>query len=86
MQLRINQADIEIVAGYPTLIYDETLTQERSQLKTDITTYIQTMKAQFITGEKSIETDWDDFIATLKTMKLDRWLQIEQQAYDQMYG
>lgn len=86
MQLRINQAGIEFVPGYPALVYDESVAIERNDLQTDISNYIMTVKAQFITGEKDIETEWDDFLKTLETMNLSRWLEIEQEAYDQMYG
>ena len=55
---------------------------ERSVLMMDIKNYIQTMKAQFIVGEVDIDTGWDSFLTNLKTMQLDRLLEIEQQAYD----
>ena len=86
MQLRINQAEIKLVGGYPALLYPDSIAKERLQLVNDIAAYIQTTKAQFITGEKNIETDWDEFLNTLETMGLPRWLKMEQDAYDQMYS
>ena len=67
---------------YPNIVYSEDETRERSTLVTDINSYIATMKAAFITGEKDIDATWDEFQSTLKTMGLDRLLEIEQQAYD----
>lgn len=40
------------------------------------------MKAQFIIGETDIDSNWDTFINTLNGMRLQRLLEIEQQAYD----
>lgn len=59
--------------------------EERSILVTDVKNYMQTMKAQFITGEKSIENDWDEYLAELERMGLSRLLEITQTAYDRQH-
>ena len=67
---------------FPLLVYTADETAERASLLADIQTYIKTMKAQFIIGETDIDSNWDTFINTLNGMRLQRLLEIEQQAYD----
>lgn len=73
---------VKTCADYPQVTYTEAEKRERSVLLTDIKSYIQTMKAQFIIGEVDIDAGWDTFISTLQTMQLQRLMEIEQQAYD----
>ena len=68
--------------AFPLLVYTADETAERASLLADIQTYIKTMKAQFIIGETDIDSNWDTFINTLNGMRLQRLLEIEQQAYD----
>ncbi|GKX31459.1 sugar ABC transporter substrate-binding protein [Vallitalea longa] len=69
----------------PKLVYTEKEGERVATLKTDITTYIDTAIAQFVTGEVDIDEDWDNYIATLKQMGLDELNKIEQTAYDRMF-
>ena len=52
---------------------------------TDITSYIQLAKSQFIIGELDIDKDWDTYTQTLEQMGLSRLVEIEQAAYDRMF-
>lgn len=56
--------------------------KELASITTDITTFMNESSAQFITGVKNIETDWDAYVETIKSMKIDRALQIKQDALD----
>lgn len=71
---------------FPTLLYSEEVNAERNSLFTDISLYLQTAKAQFITGEVDIEEGWDDYVAMVEQMGLPRLLEIEQEAYDTLTG
>lgn len=73
---------VKTCADYPQVTYTTAEQDERAVLLTDITNYIQTMKAQFIIGETDIETGWDTYLETLNSMGLQRLLEIEQQVYD----
>lgn len=77
---------VEVSYGYPIVIYDADLLDERNSLVTDLTLYTSNMQAQFITGVVDIETGWDEYIATLNKMGLPRLLEIEQQCYDNTYN
>ncbi|MFC5402029.1 extracellular solute-binding protein [Cohnella soli] len=61
---------------------DPAETDEASMLQTNIRTYIDENALQFITGNKSLDKDWDGYVKGLKDLKLDRYLEILQKAYD----
>ena len=54
---------------------------ESNSISSDIETYTQENIAKFITGGKSLD-EFDDFVATLKDLNIDRLIEIEQAAYD----
>jgi putative aldouronate transport system substrate-binding protein len=49
---------------------------------TDINAYIVESTAKFITGEADIDATWDEYVQTLQRMELDRWVAIDQAAYN----
>ncbi|RKP54342.1 extracellular solute-binding protein [Cohnella endophytica] len=55
---------------------------EASMLQTNIRTYIDENALQFITGHKNLEKDWDGYVKGLNDLKLGRYLEILQKAYD----
>ena len=40
------------------------------------------MITQFITGEADIDATWEQYVNTLNQMGLDRWVAIDQAAYN----
>lgn len=78
----LRREDVEVVNEYPAVIYTDEELNERAILYSDITNYLKAAKAEFIVGEKDIESTWDAHIAELNSMGLDRLLEIEQAAYD----
>lgn len=78
----IRADDVTIMDRFPILFYTEEETAERATLVTDITNYLTTAKAQFITGEMDIDASWDSYMETLNAMGLERLLEIDQAAYD----
>ena len=55
---------------------------EYATLWTDIDKYITSMNSAFITGEKDIEAEWDNYLKTLDQMGLQTVIEIYQNAYD----
>ena len=49
----------------------------------DLQTYIDEMKAEFITGKRSFD-QWDEYINTLDKMGVDQYLELSQKAYERM--
>ena len=85
---RINdEGEAEIRFGYPIMVYEEAVVDERTSIWTDLFLLCQTAQAQFITGEKDIENDadWNTFLKDLEKAGLTRLLEIEQEAYDALY-
>ncbi|MCJ8008251.1 extracellular solute-binding protein [Lederbergia wuyishanensis] len=56
--------------------------EEVSLLQININKYINENMVQFITGTKNIDSEWDNYIAGFKKLKVDRYLEIYQKAYD----
>lgn len=78
----IREYEGNVINGYPTLVYTPEEQTEMATLKTDLLNYIKTEKAQFIVGEQDIDANWDEYLAKLDEMGLERLLEIEQAAYD----
>jgi putative aldouronate transport system substrate-binding protein len=59
--------------------------EEYSTITSEIFTYINENFALFVTGEKPI-SEFDAYIDTLKSMKIERMLELYQNAYDKYIG
>ena len=55
---------------------------ENSVISSEVTTYISECFVKFINGSMDIETQWDEYLNTLKSMNVDRLIQIRQNALD----
>ena len=55
--------------------------EEFASLKVDINTYIEEMVVKFVQGTESMD-NYDSFIEKLKSMNVDRMIEINQKAYD----
>ena len=64
-----------------TAVLDEYL-DEYTDLWTDIDLYINECRAKFISGEMSVENDFDTYLETLKSMNIDRVYEIKQITLD----
>ena len=62
--------------------YEPEVVDELSMMKTNIEDYIDQSAVQFITGEKSLETDWDEYVEGFERLGLERYLEIMQEAFD----
>ena len=60
-------------------------TTEATNIYSDIQTLCLESIAKFITGEKSLD-EYDDFVASIKAMNIDGYLEIYQGAYDRAMG
>ncbi len=58
---------------------------ELATLQTNIGTFVQQSAVQFITGKKSLDSDWDSYVKNLDQLGLKRFLEIYQQAYDKTH-
>lgn len=53
-----------------------------TKIMSDVTTYVNEMSLQFITGQLSVEDDWDTYVATLQSMNIDQALGYMQSAWE----
>jgi putative aldouronate transport system substrate-binding protein len=67
---------------FPTVYFTAEEDSELATLRTDVTDYVNQMKAKFVTGAESIETGWDTYVQTLNRAGLARYLEIYQKALD----
>ncbi|NGP46285.1 extracellular solute-binding protein [Bacillaceae bacterium SIJ1] len=78
-----NYEPYETTENYPSGIYiSMENSNEAAQLKTTIADYIETNLAQFVTGTKNFENDWDDYVSGFEGLQLNRYIEIYQEAYD----
>jgi putative aldouronate transport system substrate-binding protein len=52
-----------------------------SILRTDLESYVNQMKAKFMTGEEPLD-NWDAYVKQLESMGMEEYLKIQQAAYD----
>jgi putative aldouronate transport system substrate-binding protein len=65
----------------PLVSMDEPTSLKVAQLETALITYYKEMQAKFVRGEKSLDKDWDAYVAELKKIGLDEYLGYYQKAY-----
>ena len=56
-----------------------------SSITLDMNKLVSESQAKFITGEMSM-SEWDTYVGQLEQMGLDRYLEIQQEAYDRYRG
>ena len=67
---------------YPLTYLPSAAQKEVATISADINNYTLETTARFITGDLSIEKEYDNFISELKKMGVERYVQIYQEAYD----
>ena len=67
---------------YPQVYFTVEEQQEIGMLKPDIDSYFEQMEAKFITGAESIDNKWGEFVETLESLNIERYIEIHQAAYD----
>lgn len=72
----------EVVYGPP--LFDEDTANEVNQIRQDMDTYFDESTAKFINGDLSFDK-WDEYVATIENMGLERLVEIYQEAYDTQY-
>lgn len=50
--------------------------------KTDVISYWEEMRDKFLTGEASVDSDWDTYLSTIKTLGMDTMTEVYQSVYD----
>ncbi|MEK4368620.1 ABC transporter substrate-binding protein [Paenibacillus sp. FSL R5-0473] len=61
---------------------DPSQADEASMMQTNLKDYIDQNALQFITGAKSLDKDWDEYVKGLEGLNINRYLEIMQSSYD----
>ena len=69
----------------PELFFNQEQATEFTELQTQITSEIQQSVAAFVSGERSLDTGWDEYIQRLNDMGLERYVELYQTVYDENY-
>ena len=56
--------------------------EEKADLVTSINSYVDQYQALVVTGEADLESTWDEYLANLSSMRLERLQEIDKAAYD----
>ncbi|OPH49042.1 hypothetical protein BC351_37650 [Paenibacillus ferrarius] len=68
----------------PTLFFTNDQSDEIANISKTIDDYRKETTARMIIGDLDIDKKWDEYVKNLDNMKLPRYLQIHQEAYDAM--
>ncbi|TVY08110.1 ABC transporter substrate-binding protein [Paenibacillus cremeus] len=74
---------IKLEKTVPPLFFTNEQAEELANLEKTITDYRTEFFAKAVTGGVDIEKEWNNYLATLDKMNLKRYLEINQQAYEQ---
>ena len=56
------------------------MADEYAEIKTNLNSFVRMATVQFITGERDIETGWDQYLSELDSYKVDRYIEIYKAA------
>jgi putative aldouronate transport system substrate-binding protein len=59
--------------------------REHGELRATINEYVEESLARFVTGDLSLDDEWDAYLAELDKMGLETYLEIVQDAYKKQY-
>jgi len=59
---------------------------EFSSIMSDLQTYIEENIPAFIIGDKNMDADWDTFVETVKSMNIERAIELKQSQLDRYYA
>lgn len=84
--VRIEQMD-ELVLPYADVAFPSTYFMPEQQnridvIEADLNKYMEEMEAAFFAGTKDIDSEYDNFTATLKKMNVEELIRIYQESYD----
>ena len=70
----------------PPLAMTPAQAAEVTELRLSINDFVAQMTAEFVLGRQDLDAGWDNFVATLEALGINRVAEIYQEAYDAQYG
>ena len=68
---------------YPHVYFSKERQKQANTLNADIGGYVDQMMARFITGDASIDGEWDNYVSMLENMGVEELVKIYQDTYDE---
>lgn len=68
----------------PLLHYTAEESTECAEIMVNVKELVTQAKAEFITGARSLETDWEAYVQQLENAGLSRWMELAQEAYERI--
>lgn len=66
----------------PSLKFTADENEERATMEVSLESYLSQARMDFVTGAKSLDTDWDAYVSGIQNLQMDRLIEIYQTAYD----
>ncbi|WP_062350186.1 extracellular solute-binding protein [Bacillus kwashiorkori] len=71
-----------LTVPFPDVYFTLEEQETTNTLRPDIDKYIEQMEAKFVTGELSIDKEWDKYVSTLNKLGIEDIVKVNQAAYD----
>jgi putative aldouronate transport system substrate-binding protein len=68
----------------PIKLRDEE-SQEIQTISVELANYVKESAVRFVTGDLSLERDWDKYVDSLNNIGLEKYLETYQKGYDRQY-
>ncbi|MBO0991513.1 extracellular solute-binding protein [Bacillus sp. SD088] len=84
---KVNTDEIEALEPETILPQFQSTAEEGAEISailTDVETYVEEMRAKFVTGKVDIETGWEEYVNNLEKMGIDRYLEIRRSQYERI--
>lgn len=65
-----------------TLHYTMEEAEQLTEIMMNVSEFVEQSKAEFITGEREIKTEWDSYLSEMQNLGLNTWLEVAQTAYE----
>lgn len=71
------------VPRYPNVYFSSEDLREIERIERDLKTYVETARAEFITGDRELsDEEWDNYMSTIEDMDVERLTEIYQKGFD----
>ena len=67
------------------MVFTEEEASEASTIEVEVQKYAKEQRVLFITGQKSLDTDWDAYVSGLQNLGIDRMVELYNTAYQRQY-
>jgi putative aldouronate transport system substrate-binding protein len=74
------------VVPLPSIRFTSDETDQIATLQVDLEKYISENYAGFVSGQKSLDSDWESYVSGLNRIGLDQYLKIVNTAYSRQFG